>query len=116
LLPYTDLQSEFIRDEIRRGAFDDLEFRQYVNRLVYIECWTRNRSRFVNGAYPQIRPWIVAAKQPTEYDIIRAELDAPTRDDLEPIQSVSYPNSELDTRRQRHRAQWRRVQEHAGAH
>lgn len=110
-LPYDDLTSEFIRVELERGSFDDLEYRQYVNRLVYIEAWTREPRRFASGMYPPSRPWIVAAKQPTEYDIIREELDAPTRSELTPRDSVYYGDIDHQERTKRHKREWQRVQE-----
>lgn len=35
--PYDEVESEFIRDEIRRGSFDDVDYRRYINELVYLE-------------------------------------------------------------------------------
>ncbi|WP_332898151.1 hypothetical protein [Haladaptatus sp. CMSO5] len=81
---YDDIQSDFIVAEIRRGSFDDFEYRQYVNKLVYIETWTREPTRIASSAVPHYKPWLVCAQFPDEYDIIFRELNPPTRTDSKP--------------------------------
>jgi hypothetical protein len=38
--PYVEVVSEFIRKKIRQGSFDDIEYRRYVNELVWLEWYT----------------------------------------------------------------------------
>jgi len=109
-IPSDEVTSAFIRQEIRRGSFEDLPHRQYVTELVYIEMWTRDRSRVVSGAYPPVKPWHVAARPPAEFDVIRAELGAPTRADLGPKTSAIHSGDEPEPRA-RHAREWRTVQE-----
>lgn len=109
--PYTDLESEFIRDEIRRGAFDDFEYRQYVNRLVWIE-WVASADRTSFGSH--VRHWKVAARHPEAYDIIRREIGAPTRAIMNPLPDVSYVEGDLTTRARRHKREWQNVQRRWG--
>lgn len=106
--PYTDLESEFIRDEIQRGAFDNFEYRRYVNRLVWIErVTTADQSSY--GSH--VRHWKLAARYPEAYDIIRRELGAPTRADIEPGPNVSYGDVDRTNRARRHKREWQTVQQ-----
>ncbi|WP_338727426.1 hypothetical protein [Haladaptatus sp. DJG-WS-42] len=110
-LHYDDLRSDFIIEEIRRGSFDDLEYRQYVNKLVYIETWTREPTRIAFHAVPHYKPWLVCAQFPEEYDIIRRELGAPTRADFE-RNPPPIPAAEVESRARQHKREWLAVQEH----
>lgn len=109
---YDEVESEFVRGEIQRGSFDDLEYRLYVNVLVYVEAWTQDPSLVSNGAYPPVRPWIVAAKYPREYDLVRRDLGAPTRREIEPRKNVTSGDVEEEEElRRRHKTEWVAVQE-----
>lgn len=110
-LPYTELESAFVIGEIGRGSFDDMEHRRYVNELVYIETWTREPERMLSGGYPPITPWIVAAKNPDEFDWIRRDLGASTRREIDPIPEAYYSEAELASRPERHKREWVAVQE-----
>lgn len=114
-IPYAAVESPFVLEELRRGTFDDLEHREYVNRLVYLETWTRLPGRIHSGGYPKARPWVVAAKHPAACDRIRTDLDASPRAELAPFGGSPGSESELDPgerrRKCRHAREWRRVQE-----
>jgi hypothetical protein len=40
-MSYDNVDSEFIRDEIASGDYYDLDHRQYVNDLVYVEWYAK---------------------------------------------------------------------------
>lgn len=109
--PYDDVRSEFVREELKRGSFDDMEHRRYVNRLVYFEAFARDDRQVIRGTYPPVRPWQVAAKHPIAYDRLQLAFDEETRAELVLI-NAAYPSDDLDERRRRHVREWRRVQEH----
>jgi len=111
-IPYDEVESEFIRDEIRRGSFDNMEHRTYVNRLVHIEVLTKEPSMVSPGAYPPVPSWRTASRHPEEFDIIRAELDEPTREEMVPINGYC-PDAEAERKEKslRHEREWRAVQE-----
>lgn len=109
-LPYDRLRSEFVREELRCGSFDDLEHSRYVNKLVYIEAWARDRHRFHTGGYPPIKPWILFSQLPTEYDIIHREFGEPTRADLE-IWGNSLPDEADAETTCRYKRAWQSVAE-----
>lgn len=108
VVPYDALQSEFIREEIQLGSFDDLEQRQYVNKLAWIEWYTTDSRR--NSFSSVTRNWRLAALHPTEYDIIRHELGEPTRDSLEPEGEIYYGDIDLETKTREFKESWRAVQ------
>lgn len=110
-MPYDEVESTFVREEIRRGSFDDVDYRRYVNALVYFEGWTREPGKVRSGgAYPSVRPWIVAAQHPEAYDLVRADLGASTRADMTPHSSFAY-GDDLEERAARHEREWRAVAE-----
>ncbi|MDY6789183.1 MAG: hypothetical protein SVV03_04445 [Candidatus Nanohaloarchaea archaeon] len=50
--PYTEVESEFIREQIRRRSFDDPEDRIYVNKLVNLEYFILNPAQsYSSGMY-----------------------------------------------------------------
>jgi hypothetical protein len=111
-IPYDEVDSEFIRDEIRRGSFDDMEHRTYVNRLVHIEVLTKEPSMVTPGAYPPVRSWRTASRHPKEFDTIRAELGDSTRDEMVPINGYC-PDDEAERKEKslRHERGWAAVRE-----
>lgn len=110
-LPYTDLEAAFVVGEIEQGSFDDMEHRQSVNELVYIETWTRAPERVVSGGYPPIKPWIIAARHPAEFDWIRRDRGASTRSEFDPIPDASQVEEEVASRPERHQLEWLAVHE-----
>jgi len=109
-IPYDEVESEFVRDEIRKGSFDDMEHRTYVNRLVHIEVLTRNPEMVRPGAYPPVRSWRIASRHPDEFDVIRAELGKPTRDEMVPVkESGPEDEAELKELSLRHEQEWKAV-------
>lgn len=82
-----------------------------MNVLVYVEAWTRVPARVCSGAYPPVRPSIVAAKFPGAYDLVRRDLGAPTREEIEPRKNVSYVDSDEAELASRHKAGCVAVQE-----
>jgi hypothetical protein len=81
------VESAFIRDEIRTGTFDDYEYRQYVNQLVFIERWLREGLKSVkNSYYHPIRAYRVAGKVPDGFHILRTEFN---RETIRPFDSGS---------------------------
>lgn len=111
--PYDGVRSTFIRAEIRRGSFEDKAYRRYVNRLVYVEAFTREPGRFEGHGYPPVRPWNIAARHPEAFDAVRRDLEAPTRADLVPIESMSRDPAEVERLDARHGREWRRIRESA---
>lgn len=106
-LPYTSVKSTYIRDEIRNGAFNDYEYRQYVNHLVFIECWLREGLTAVKQSYYHpIRAYQVAGKVPDGFHILRTEFD---RRAIRPFDSRQRERDEQDE--QRYRDSWQAVQE-----
>lgn len=101
------VESAFIRDEIRTGTFDDYEYRQYVNQLVFIERWLREGLKSVkNSYYHPIRAYRVAGKVPDGFHILRTEFN---RETIRPFDSRER---ERDTQsEQRYRDSWQTVQE-----
>lgn len=41
VIPYPEVESEFIRQAIKDGSFDDREYRTYVNELIHIERFVK---------------------------------------------------------------------------
>lgn len=116
-LPYDEVESEFIRGEIRRGDFNDIEHRRYVNKLVWIEWYTTKGipegSTGVSAFGLSVRRWQLAAEYPEAYDIIRREFGAKTLADHRHHRR-GRSTEDIAERRQRareHAAQWRTVQE-----
>lgn len=116
-IPYDEVQSDFIRGEIRHGDFDDLEYRRYVNKLVWVEWFTTEgvseNSTGMSGFGAAVHHWKIAAEYPEEYDIVRREFGATTRADQRRNRR-GRSGGDLDERRQRareHASEWRTVQE-----
>lgn len=116
LFRYDELESAFVRAELADGEFDDIEHRRYVNRLVYLEGWARDHHQFESGggAYPPVRRWYEAAKDPVAFDLIRAGFGRETRTNLVPFSRSVDTYENVERRRERHAEQWRRVQESGG--
>lgn len=121
-IPYDEVQSEFIRDEICRGDFHDIEYRRYVNKLVWIEWYTTeglsSNATGVSSFGAAVRRWKLAAEYPEEYDIVRRELGATTRAEQSRSRrrrsDGDVSADALDERRQRareHGHEWQTVQE-----
>lgn len=106
--PYDGVRAPFIIAEISRGSFADLEFRRYVNRLIYIEAFTRDPALVEGTGYPPVRPWRIAAAHPLAFDAVRHGLNAPIRAELVTIAS-SRSVEELPGLERRHAAEWERV-------
>lgn len=111
--PYDGVRSTFVRSEISRGSFDDEAYRRYVDRLVYLEAFTREPARFEGHGYPPVRPWRIAARHPEAFDAVRRDLGAPTRAELVTIQFAELDPEEVERREARHARGWRRVRESA---
>ena len=113
--PYDEVQSSTIRAEIRSGAFEDIDYRRYVNELVWLEWYTLDfdpaSASGVSAFGCNVHRWRLAARLPELYDAIRDELGADTR------AAISWPgdgSAQPAKRRRvarRHRAEW-----HAVAH
>lgn len=108
--PYDGVRSTFVRAEIRRGSFEDKAYRRYVNRLVYVEAFTREPARVEGSGYPPVRPWRIAARHPEAVDVVRRDLRAPIRADLVTVRSASRNPAEVERLEARHAPEWRRVQ------
>lgn len=107
--PYDGVRAPFIIAKIRRGSFADLEFRRYVNRLIYIEAFTRDPAYVEGSGYPPVKPWKIAAAHPLAFDAVRRDLNAPTRAELVTVQS-SRPAEEVPKLERQHAAEWQRVE------
>ncbi len=113
-IPYHNVESEFIRTEIQRGAFDEYEYRQYVNRLIFVEQWMREGLSAVKTSYYHpIRAYRVAAKVPDGFRIIQTECGAPQQD--ESLLPDYVNGTERDEQKeQRYRDSWQAVQQREG--
>ena len=80
--PYDEVQSEFVRDEIRRGSFDDLEHRRAVNQLVWLEWYATGGDTAPGSFGSAVTNWRLAAVHLDAFDIVRREFGAPTRDSI----------------------------------
>ena len=61
VLPYDSIQSPFVHGEIRRGSFDDFEYRRTVNKLAWLEWDATARNR--GGYYgTPVKRWHIAAE------------------------------------------------------
>lgn len=72
VIPYTDVESEFIQEAIKNNAFDDRHARVYVNELVCIESFLKHG---VNGFASGMKNMSLRKRFQEEYDIIQEELD-----------------------------------------
>ena len=106
--PYDEVESTFVREEMRRGDFDDLEHRQYVNALVELEHFILDGPGGFGGAmlYRKRR-----GQYPTEFDILWRELgDGPKPGERTSDPLCSAPTDAEIAERQRksreYRAQW----------
>jgi hypothetical protein len=107
--PYDTIQSEFIREKIRYGSFEDMEYRRYVNELVWIEWYTTNWER--GGSFgPEIKNWKLATLYPEEFDTIRRELDEETRESLKVTGEVYHGDVDLEEKEREYEESWRAVQ------
>lgn len=112
---YDEVESEFIRGEIARGSFDDIEYRRYVNELVWLEWytneWSPAGSTGISAFGVAVHRWRIAAKHPEENDIVRRQLGASTRSEDQwevPAPGVDETFPELA---RQHRAGWAAVQD-----
>lgn len=97
MLPYDTIQSEFVRDEIRRGSFDDLEHRQHVNELSWIEWYTTDWDR--GSSFGQaVTNGKLAALYPEEFDIVRRELGEETRSEAIPDHKIHRGDDDSEER------------------
>lgn len=113
--PYDEVESEFIRGEIARGSFDDLEYRRYVNELVWLEWYTNEwnpaGSTGISAFGVSVHRWRIAAKYPEKNDIVRRQLGASARSEDQwevPAPDVAETFPELA---RQHRAGWKAVQD-----
>jgi hypothetical protein len=105
VIPYTSVESTFTRDEIRTGSFDDYEYRQYVNRLVFVERWLRKGLQAAKTAYYQpVGAYQVAGMVPDGFRILRIEFD---REEIPPFGPQQQERDEQDE--QRFRDSWQAV-------
>ncbi|PSP88630.1 hypothetical protein BRC90_06860 [Halobacteriales archaeon QS_4_69_34] len=110
--PYDALQSPFVREEIRRGTFDDIEYRRYVNKLAWIEWYTTDWEQ--GGAWgPVITNWRIASEYPEEFDIVRRELDEETRASLDLSGGIYYGDIDAEAAAREYKRSWQAVQETA---
>lgn len=110
VLPYDTTQSAFTRRLIREGDFDDVEYRRFVNKLVWLEWYATEWDG--NSTYgPVFKNWRIAAEYPTEYDLVRRELGEETRDVLEPEGEIHYGAIDVAARTREHERSWTAVQE-----
>lgn len=106
--PYDAVESTFVREEIRRGDFDDLEHRQYVNVLVELEHFiTDGPGGFAAAMLYKRR----REQYPTEFDILWRELgDGPKPGERTGDRTRSWSTDAEIAERQRksreYRAQW----------
>jgi len=112
IIPYDTAQSTFLREEIRRGSFDDLQHRRYVNKLVWLE-WAEtpgqdNRSSLYG---PVARKWKIAATVPEAFDILMGELGSSTRDSLSLDGEIYYVDIDAEARRRDLKQAWQAVAE-----
>lgn len=115
--PYTEVESEYVRDAIREGDFDDLEHRRRVNDLVSIERYVLDSpSGFAGG----IHFASLSRRHPAAHDAIQRELDPEgfrerrrreTERDLECRARRERKCRERAEKRRRHREEWEAVQE-----
>jgi len=112
--PYDEVTSEFIRGAIRRGSFDNREYRRYVNELVCVEWYTTDRDSEnlsgISALGSSVGHWKTAAAFPEAYDAVRRDLDAPTRTEQE---WTWYGEEDPDDRRRwarKHYEGWQAVQ------
>jgi hypothetical protein len=105
---YDEVQSEFVRDEIRRGSFDDLEHRRYVNELVWLEWYTRDwtPAGAISSFGTDVHRYQLAARIPTAYDAVRESLDATTRADISFSGGGDADPAERRSRAREHATQW----------
>ena len=72
MIPYEGVESEFIRDEIASGDYYDLNHRQYVNDLIYVEWYAKGglspNASGLSAAIAEFRNWRVATKYPEAFD------------------------------------------------
>lgn len=115
-IPYDEVRSEFIVEEIRSGSFEDRSHRKYVNYLTHVEQYTEVRTWSFPPAMGRSRVftnWKIATKYPGAYDAVRRELGANTRQE-EPItqgwDGEEDPGARRDWAR-RHRDQWQAAQD-----
>ena len=106
--PYDEVQSEFVRDEIRRGSFDDIEHRRYVNKLVWLEWYTRDRTPTgaLSSFATDVRRYRLAARIPDAYDAVRESLDAETRADISFSSGGDADPAERQSWASKHATQW----------
>lgn len=112
---YDEVESTFIRGEIARGSFDDLEYRRYVNELVWLEWytneWTPAGSTGISAFGLSIHRWRIAAKHPEKYDIVRRQLDASTRSEDQWEVPATGVSEKFPEQTRQHRAGWEAVQD-----
>ena len=108
--PYDEVQSEFIRDEIRRGSFDDIEHRRYVNELVWVEWYTADwtPTGAISSFGTDVRRLQVAAQMPDAYDAVRESLGAGTRADISFSSGGEVDPAERQSCAREHARQWSR--------
>ena len=110
VLPYDSIQSPFIREETRLGSFDDLEYRQKVNKLAWIEWFTTDWDS--GGLFGQTaKNWRLAAEHPQDFDIVRRELGEETRDAIELSGEIGYGDIDAATTARKHKRAWQTIQE-----
>jgi hypothetical protein len=110
--PYDEVESAFLREELHRGSFDDLEHRRYVNELVWLEWYaTRQTGSSTPGALGTVvTNWRLAAGHPEVFDIVRREVGASTRDSLDLRGGLACnEEADLDERARELKRAWRAV-------
>lgn len=104
------MTSSFIRDEIVQGSFDNLEHRQYVHKLVWIEWFATTDQQF-GFPSPVGTNWRLAAQHPQAFDIVRREVDEDTRETARIKGKISHGDIDADAKRREYRRAWWAVQE-----
>lgn len=83
MIPYEDVESVYIRQQIHDGSFYDIEHRQFVNSLVHVGWFARNghpeNCSGLSASGISYHNALVGLKYPAAYDRVRAEFDKPTR-------------------------------------
>lgn len=111
--PYDEVESAVIRDAIRAGAFDDVEYRRYVNELVWLEWYTldfdSSQASGISAFGCSVHRWRLAARLPEMYDRVREDLGASTRDDLSLLTEGSAAPEQRQRAAQTHHEEWQAV-------
>ena len=110
IIPYDTVQSTFLREEIQRGSFDDLQHRRYVNKLVWLEWAETIGQDELSSLYgPITRKWKIAATLPEAFDILMREIGGSTRDSLSLDGEIHYGDIDAEAKRRDLARAWQAV-------